>query len=261
MSLLAACAQNMRVHPGASIAQMPGGLRAMGRVCPIEKAVVMDERAIEVLESFPKRSFPKGDFIIRQGDAATCVYYLARGTSVRNSYSLRGDEITYGERRADRSASCLLGALTFYTDERVHETNFVAKTACTCYIIPQEPFKRFLDDNPAVLHELVRLALHSYTELNANFHAKLKGLAPARIASYLLNHTVETASGPVLNERLNLSGLGRELGMHRITVGKIIHAFTEEGLVVYRGNVLAIIDPVRLAAYADGELKLDYQGS
>lgn len=221
----------------------------------------MDQHAISILLTFPKVLFSKGDFVIHQGEEARSVYYLAEGICVRNSYTVRGDEITYGERIADGSASCLLGALSHYTDRRVHHTNFVARTNCVCHRVPAEEFRAFLDDNPAVLHDLVHLALHSYTELNENFQAKLKGLAPARIASYLLGNMTHTAEGAILEERLNMSALARELGMHRITVGKIIHAFVEEGLVVYRGNTLVIVDAARLAAYAEGALKLDYQGS
>ncbi len=178
---------------------------------------------------------------------------------MRNSFSLRGDEITYGERIADGSASCLLGALTLYTDKRIHDTNFVAKTRCACYVVPEDAFLDFLNNNVEVLHDLVRLALRSYVELNANFHAKLKGLAPARIASYLLAHMRQSADGYELDCRLNMSALGRELGMHRITVGKIIRAFEGEGLVAFRGNSLVLLDPTRLQRYADGASTINYQ--
>ncbi len=221
----------------------------------------MDKNTVAVLRTFPKREYCKGDFIIRQGEKAACVYYLTSGTCVRNIYSPRGDEITYGERRADGSASCLLGALTFYTDNQVHRTNFIAKTKCVCHVIRENQFREFLDEHPDVLHDLVGLALRSYNELNENFQAKLKGLAPSRIASYLLEHSSKVSDGVVFNGHLNMSGMGRELGMHRITVGKIIRAFGEEGLISYRGKTLYIIDPVALKVFADGLSTIDYQQS
>ena len=219
----------------------------------------MDAKAVAALKRFPACRCKKGDVIIRQGEPVRRVFFLAAGSVVRSGLTSRGDELTYGERVADESASCLLGALALYSSACIHDTNFIAETDCVCHAIPADSFKAFLYDNPAVMDDLLHVAIESYEVLNANFRGKMKGLAPSRVATYLLRHATQADGELIYPAKLNITAIARDLGIHRLTVGKIIRALADEEVVAYRGNSLAVVAPERLKNYADGLSELRYR--
>ena len=218
----------------------------------------MEQEAIEYLLTFPQQNFAKNTYIVRQGQAVEYIYYLAEGSCVRNKYTFKGDEIIYDERMADKSVYCLLGALNLYSPVVIYDKNFVTKTACVCHKIYYKDFWEFLSRYPSVLHELLFMALSSYDHLDANFHAKQKGQAACRVCSFILENGMVAAQGKVLDKHFNSSEIARYLGMHRITVNKIILALCDEKCLCRTEDGLVVLDETKLMQYALGEERLDY---
>ena len=218
----------------------------------------MEPAAIDYLLNFPQQTFEKNSYIARQGQAVEYIYYLAEGSCVRNLFTLKGDELIYDERVADQSVSCLIGALTLYCPVVIHETNFIAKTACVCFKIYFMDFFAFLSCYPSVLHELLSMAMSSYQQLNANFHAKQKGQAAGRVCSFILENARTAAQTKILDKHFNSSEIARYLGMHRITVNKIILALCEQKCLERRDEGIAVLDETALRSYIYSEKKLNY---
>ncbi len=218
----------------------------------------MESAAVDYLINFPKQAFDKNDFIVRQGQAVEYIYFLAEGCCIRNIFTIKGDEIIYDERIANNSAYCLLGALTLYTPIIIHETNFIAKTNCICHKIYYKDFLEFLSLYPSVLHELLQMALSSYQNINANFHAKQKGQAPCRVCSFLLENAKLSGENYILDKHFSISEIARYLGMHRITVSKIILALCDEGCCTHAEKGLLLQNRETLQLYASGDEKLNY---
>ena len=218
----------------------------------------MEQEAIDHLLTFPQQIFAKNAYIVRQGQAVEYIYYLAQGSCVRNKYTLKGDEIIYDERSADQSVYCLLGALNLSSPVVIYDKDFVAKTACVCHKIYYKDFLEFLSRYPSVLHELLFMALSSYDHLDANFHAKQKGQAACRVCSFILENSRRTAQTKVLDKHFNSSEIARYLGMHRITVNKIILALCDQQCLSRTEEGLAVLDEASLLEYACGEERLDY---
>lgn len=219
----------------------------------------MDALALEILESFPKACFDKGECIIRQGERVTRVFYLTEGHAIRSGVTSGGDVLTYGERHAGDGASCLLGGLAFYSSGRIHDTSFFAKTPCTCRVVPGDDFRKFLFENPEVMDDLLHLAIANYEFLNANYRGKMRGLAPERVARYLLRHSEANQSSLDCISKLNVSAIARDVGIHRLTVGKIIRSLADLGVVSFDGNSLVVESRTRLESFANGVDHLDYR--
>ncbi len=219
----------------------------------------MNDEAIRKLRCFPVKEFKKGETMIRQGEEACCIYYLEKGKARRNAYTVRGDELVYDERVADNSSSCLLGALSSYYPTRVHSTNFVAETNCVCRKVPVGDFRLFLHENPDIMDDLLYIAMQSYAMVDGNFRGKMRGLAPSRVATYLLQRVTKNDGVYVYRTRLNASAISRDLGIHRLTVGKIIRALADEGIIVYQGDSFVVKLVERLRNVADGMEAIDYK--
>ena len=219
----------------------------------------MEPAAIKYLVQYPQQIFQKGNYIARQGEAVEYIYYLTEGCCVRNNFTVKGDEIIYDERFGGAEVSSLIGALTLYCPIIIHQTNFIAKSMCICHKIYYKDFLEFLSLYPSVLHELLRMSMSSYQNLNANFYAKQKGQAPCRVCSFLLENVSLLNGNYILDKHFSISEIARYLGMHRVTVNKIVLALCDERCCIHTDKGLLISDEALLQKYASGELKLDYK--
>lgn len=219
----------------------------------------MIPEAIHYLQQFPQQKFMKGDYITHQGAPVECIYFLVEGKCVRDSFTIKGDEIIYDERVADNTVYSLIGALTLYLPVVVHKTNFVAQTPCVCHVISCDDFKMFLSLYPSVLEELLRMALASHSNLDANFQAKQKGLAPSRICSFLLENALQKNGQYLLDKHFSISAIARYLGMHRTTVSRIILTLCDQDCCKHTPDGLVLLDRTLLGDYALGNLKLEYK--
>lgn len=86
----------------------------------------------------------------------------------------------------------------------------------------------------------------------------MKGLASSRVATYLIHNAVEL-EGVLRVPGLNISEAARNLGMHRLTVGKIVHAFVDGGVASWEGNTLVINSIDQMKTYSDGFRDLEYR--
>ncbi len=219
----------------------------------------MNTTAIEALSRGEKLIFKKGDYIIRQGQPFTNIYYLSSGTCIRNSVTSKGDVIVYDTRIANGKAGCLLGALALYTPQVNHSTNFVAKTECICYRISRENFIRFLNVHVDVLHELMYIAMDRYDSLDKNFQSKQKGCIANRVCSFIMENLVQKNNNELwLNTSITNSDISRYLGAHRVTIIKIMKKLEEDGLIRRSAQGVQIINEKRMQAYARDEGILNY---
>jgi len=218
----------------------------------------MNDKSIEELCKGEKLIFKKGDFIVHQGQPVDYIYYLSSGICMRTAITSKGDKIIYDKRIADKSAHCLLGALTLYCPEVVHTTNFVAKTSCICYKIHRSDFMAFLMAYPEVLHELMYMAMDRYNSLDKNFHSKQKGCIANRVCSFIMDNLVEKDNTLCLNKRFTNSEISRYLGVHRVTILRIIKKLESDGIIRRSSNGLQIIDGNQMLVYARDEEILNY---
>lgn len=218
----------------------------------------MEKQHIAVFKRFPQKIFHKGDLIITQGQPTDYIYYLSHGICTRNTLTERGDEIVYDMRSADKSVYCLLGALSLYQTDRVQTTSFTAKTSCICYQIPAKDFLEFLSANPAILHELLAMAVNRYNFLDKNFQSKQKQSTANRVCSLLAENLYEKNEQYYVKDHLNNSEISRYLGTHRVTIVKIMRQLTLEGVVEKTEDGVLIKNIEQLLIYARDEENLKY---
>ncbi|MBO5139784.1 MAG: Crp/Fnr family transcriptional regulator [Peptococcaceae bacterium] len=213
---------------------------------------------ITLLKNYPEVTFQKKENILLQGSKANYVYYLSSGICTRNIITEKGDEIVYDMRSADDTVFCLLGALALYLPVPLHETNFTAKTFCVCHKIPAQDFINFLSQHPSIMHELLKLALHRYNFLDKNFQSKQKQSTANRVCSFLAENLYEQNKRYYVKEHLTNTEISRYLGVHRVTIVKIMQALIAEEIVEKTSRGLLIKDIDSLLVYARDEDILKY---
>jgi len=202
--------------------------------------------------------FKKNDYIIRQGEKVDSIYYLVSGTCYRTIVTEKGDEIIYGvkESRNDLIHS-LLGVLVLYTDG-ISTNQFIARSKCCCYKIPKEVFFQYVKDKPDILTKLLYLAMWELRELAGSFQARQEGKVANRLCKLLLKNAQTTQGKRLIDKRLSNSEISRFLGIHKVTVARILRVLKDEGIIDKQKEGIIILDESRLEKYAKAETTMDY---
>ncbi|MEE0206912.1 MAG: Crp/Fnr family transcriptional regulator [Peptococcaceae bacterium] len=218
----------------------------------------MNEDQIAYLKKFPIKIFQKGENIITQGDPIGPVYYLSHGICTRNFITDRGDEIIYDKRAADGTSHCLLGVLSLFLLTPSHNTNITAQTECICHTIPSEDLRYFLKKDPEILSELLVMAVNRYHFLNLNFISKQKRCTANRVCSLISDHLVEAEGNYYLSKQLNNTKISKYLGVHRMTIVKIMKQLRLNNIIKDSPDGYQIINLEQLMKYARDEETLKY---
>ncbi|MEG6522322.1 Crp/Fnr family transcriptional regulator [Desulfotomaculum sp. 1211_IL3151] len=203
--------------------------------------------------------FKKGEYIIRQEENVQFLYYLEKGTCHRTTFTEKGDEIIFGVKKpSPKFIQSLVGVLILYSDG-ISMSNFIADSNCSCYKIPKDTFLQYVQDKPDILNELIFMAMRELRELANSFQARQEGKVANRLCAQLLKNS-QTKQGKLLvnKDYSNLTKMGRFLGIHKVTVAKIIKALKEEGIIDKEKEGIVILDEIQLASYAKGEKTINY---
>ncbi|HBV86068.1 MAG TPA: cyclic nucleotide-binding protein [Desulfosporosinus sp.] len=203
--------------------------------------------------------FKKGDYIIRQGEKVEFLYLLVSGTCHRSIITEKGDEIIFAIRKpSENFIQSLLGVLILYSNG-ISVSNFIADTKCRCYRIPKQTFLDYVQDKTNLLNQIIGLAVHESRELASSFQARQEGKVSKRFCELLLNNTQQKQGKLVVSKDYsNLTKISKFLGIHRVTVAKIVKVLKEKGVIIKDENGIVILDEDKLLSFARAEKVIEY---
>ncbi|MEE0433961.1 MAG: Crp/Fnr family transcriptional regulator [Peptococcaceae bacterium] len=211
------------------------------------------------------RKIKKGTVFIKQGEPVEYLYYLTSGYFYRIMTTAKGDEVIYSVKSAsDDLASCLVGVFCIFGNHsscthigRTSSTDFVAMTDCEGYMVPKETFYDYVQSDPVLLMHLLDTILDEYTLLLCNYQSHQEHSVANRLCQLLLEYSLPNQDNSCRLVGVKNVELAGFLGVHKVTVARIIKALKEMGTLERREDGLYIIDVPQLEAYAKGE-RLEY---
>lgn len=205
------------------------------------------------------RYFKKGETILRQGERTEYLYLLKSGSCYRYLFTDKGDTIIYEIKKPDGTLNSLIGVLTMYNQEDASHFTFVARTKCECLCIPAGDFVKWAADKPTVQNELVCLAMTYYNELRIAYQSHQEGRIANRLCRILLDCSAYSESGLVITKKYNFSEMAAMLGIHPVTVSRIIRSLCEERILIKEPDALRIANMEKLLRYASNKEPLIYK--
>ncbi|MEG6522703.1 Crp/Fnr family transcriptional regulator [Desulfotomaculum sp. 1211_IL3151] len=196
--------------------------------------------------------YKKGQYIIRPGEVLNSIYLLTEGLCYRKFLTEKGEEIIYDIRDSNGKLETLLGVLILYSNSKISTTSFIAKSDCTCYKISERIFMNYANQNPQLLHELLRMSMNSYDELDIKYHFRQSGKAANRLCEIILT-TACSQNGVLCFSQFNHSELAKYLGVHRVSVVRILKQLEEDRVIKRTKHGLILLDQQQLKQYAAGE--------
>lgn len=209
--------------------------------------------------SIGTRSFKKGDVILRQGESVEYLYLLESGTCYRHMVTDKGDTIIYGIKEPGNTVSSLLGVLNLYNRDETSCFSFVARTDCQCQCIPVESFRRWAENKPAVLKDLIILASDNSLELRFAFRSFQEGRIANRLCRILMNCIKRTNDGLIITKDYTFAEMASMLGVHHVTVSRIVHSLCDDGVLKKENQYYKILDEEKMFRYANNEERLSYK--
>lgn len=201
--------------------------------------------------------FEKNACIIRQGEKVDFVYYLVSGTCYRKNITEKGDEVIYGVKESNNNfIQAILGILILYSDG-ISMHNFCARSKCCCYKIPKEAFLQWVKDKPDVITQVLYMAMRELRELAGSFQARQEGRVANRLCGLLLRNARSNQGKLVVQGFSNLE-ISQFLGIHKVTVARILRVLKTEGIIGKVKEGIIILDEKKLAGYAKAEKIIDY---
>lgn len=202
----------------------------------------------------------KGRVFIQQGEPVKMLYYLTKGTLYRSFTTARGDEVLYGIKKASPGAGvaqALVGVLSLYNEGYVCSTSFTAMTECEGYLVPCDVFFAYVQDKPEILADILHLAMAEYRNLMINYQAHQEKHIANRLCQVLLNQAEQGADGNSYVRNISNLELAGFLGIHQVTVSKILKCLKQRQVIQRTKQGWQILDKPQLERLAAGE-KLDY---
>lgn len=205
------------------------------------------------------RTFQKGDTIIRQGENVDYLYFLQSGSCYRYVVTPKGDNVIYEIKEPDESLSCLIGVLALYTQSEGTNFTFVARTKCECLCIPAADFVSWAAERADVQNGLLRLAMCYYRELSQAYQSHQEGRIANRLCSILADCCISQDKEWIIEKKYSFSEMADMLGVHAVTVSRIVRYLCDEGILEKNTAQLRVLDMDRLLQYASNHAILSYK--
>jgi len=198
-------------------------------------------------------NFKKGDCIIKQGDTPEYVYKLVTGSFNRVMVNRKGDEMIMEKfHKGD-----LLCVVQVYSNIP-SGSNIIASEDSTCCRISRSAFLEELDTNIELLKIVLNKTVKNYIKISWLHRLKQERRTPNSICSFVINHAQKNEDTLLLDKAYNNSEIARLLGVHRVTVARIINRLIHEGVLRRSTKGLLILNPDELLQYVNNEKGLSY---
>lgn len=217
----------------------------------------MDLSFICELESAIPCHFAKGTYLIRQDDPIQYVYYLLEGSCERIEFSESGEEILFNTKISHGGLEAIVGLNNLWVPTETSFSSFVAKTDLFCYRVDAPIFKQEMQKHTILLDEIITMNLRNYLALRTLFKSRQERRTPNQVCALLLKHAITTDKGLYVAKKLSNVSISRQLGVHQVTVAKIMSFLQKEMILKRTSAGIQILDLSQLTDYA-GTKKMDY---
>lgn len=171
----------------------------------------------------------------------------------------KGNTIIYEIKEPDNSFSCLIGVLTLYNQSAFSNYTFMARTTCECLCIPAADFIEWAADKADVQNELLCLAVAAHAELSQAYQFHQEGRIANRLCSILAGCCTFRDHEWRIEKKYSFSELASMLGVHAVTVSRIIRYLCEEQVLSKTPDGLRVMDMDKLMQYASDSETLAYK--
>ncbi len=178
------------------------------------------------------------------------VYCLKEGICALHSVSPDGKERIYQYFQPNDLIGFIPAYIHDYPDDTFYAFSITAKSDCTLYQIPFAAFRDYIDRRPELYRWLFELTVSHYDCALRHCYALQKGNSLSRLCHALAELAVPCGSGYILHRYFTYSELANYLGIHTITVTRLMKRLKDMGIIRKQGHTTVIPDLRLLTSFA-----------
>lgn len=194
----------------------------------------------------------KNDCLYNRAHLDKYVYCLEEGLCALHSVSPGGKERIYQYFLPGDFVGFIPAYARSYPDDTFYAFSITAKSACTLYQIPYATFREFVDAHPDFYRWLFETAIAHYDNALKHCYALQDGNNFVSLCCALAELAIYEAPHHVIHKDFSYGELANYLGIHTITVTRLMARLKDMGIVSKQGHQTVIRDMDRLAALAKG---------
>ena len=223
------------------------------------KKIIMDITGL--FQYGNKVTFEKGDTLTNSAfdDTDSDVYIIVSGSCALSSISFDGKETTYLYFKHNRFVGFvpLISQLTLNSYGK-KTFSIIAKTHCIAYQISARQFQELLSF-PSVVNLMLEVLSENNAYLLEHFHSSKNEPAMVQLCRFLLDQADKDEVGnAMLDHFFTYNEIACYLGMHSVTVARMIKALKNEEMVDKVGHQIRIINSGKMVELITKERKIDY---
>ncbi|MEE0949830.1 MAG: helix-turn-helix domain-containing protein, partial [Streptococcus equinus] len=136
--------------------------------------------------------------------------------------------------------------------------SIVAKTPCIAYRISSRQFQELLGF-PSVVSLMLNTLTENHIYLMEHFHSSKNEPALVQFCRFLLDQAEASDKGDlVLDTFFTYQEIACYLGMHSVTIARMVKALRAEEMIDKCGHQIHITNPTQMAKLITEERKIDY---
>jgi len=190
----------------------------------------------EIMGITAKRSFPKNNVIINEGDETDSLYLIITGKVKIVLSDEDGKEITI----SILEPNDYFGELALIDDEP-RSARVVTMEKCQFCVINQSDFNNVLDNNPSLVRNLLKGLSKRLREANKNIESLALMDVYGRVARTLLQFAKPEDDGTkVIREKLTQKDIASMVGASREMVSRIFKDLTTGGYISVESGIITI---------------------
>lgn len=208
-----------------------------------------------------KMHIQKGAFIFQHSDEPNekYVYLLDEGICALTSMTMDGEENIHLYFHPCRIISFNQHIIT----EKLHPASdirfaIIAKTDCTVFQIPLATFWEMLRTDMDFNQHVMQTLANNYEEVLVHLHWRVEKSAIARLCYLLLEIAGSSRKQKIVPKFFTYAELAKYLGVHQVTVSRIMTKLKKLGYLKRCPEGLSIEDEGSLRSLTENEIRFKY---
>lgn len=191
--------------------------------------------------------------------ASNYAFYLESGACALTSLTKDGEEKIYLYFTSDRLVNFNPVMMKDYHG-LYQQTHFylVAKTNCIVYQLHEQMLYDLMKENPSFNAFLLDILSQNYVDALNRFHQMQEDSATIRLCRLLLTHSKKSNGEKVLPDYFTYSEISKFLGIHPVTVARIMAKLKQYGYIKKAGHATVIVKATQLETLINSGMDLDY---
>lgn len=185
-----------------------------------------------------KQVLPRGTTLGKNREEEKMLYYIEEGLCALVQDDKDGEEIIYNYFQEQE----ILGGLHFHLDEEYSggyeeaPCYFITKTKAVVYKIPYEAVYKLVATKPEVAFLIAKAISKHFQEVLNHFHQANDEYTHVRVCKLLLDLSREIDGVSILDKHFTYVEISKYLGVHSVTIARIMIALKNKGVIEKRGH-------------------------